>query len=423
MPRPSRESYGEQKPPYSYISLTAMAIWSSREKMLPLAEIYRFIADRFPYYRRDTRRWQNSLRHNLSFNDCFIKVPRGPHTPGKGAYWALHPAALSMFENGSFLRRRKRFKLPKGAKEESQALAETAARIAAGHSDSLTECLPRLEGSNLYPQHRLDQHSQYQPADLTQSQLDFLGATSTLTSLHSQFSMKDHRILANTSTMTADRRLGVDKMSFNKEDPPSGLPLTSNLDRKEAEVSLVPKKPKPLNLAQKSFNIESIIETSGSSSEPSRDTSVISSSLHPGSTSISLSPWYNGALYASDLTNPIAYPLDLHQAAAVYATALATANLFASHTILQQPGKIFSATGACGSGTTSPLYGLYAGYPGILESPFCGSVLPTLPPVSSAPTPISSPRVLDAPSNSISERDVVPALSFLPGACKDLAST
>ncbi|XP_024867090.1 uncharacterized protein LOC112451607 [Temnothorax curvispinosus] len=127
MPRPSRDTYGDQKPPYSYISLTAMAIWSSRDKMLPLAEIYKFIADRFPYYRKDTRRWQNSLRHNLSFNDCFIKVPRGPHRPGKGAYWALHPAALSMFENGSLLRRRKRFKLHKPDKEllksELQALA------------------------------------------------------------------------------------------------------------------------------------------------------------------------------------------------------------------------------------------------------------------------------------------------------------
>uniref|UniRef100_T1I6P9 Fork-head domain-containing protein n=1 Tax=Rhodnius prolixus TaxID=13249 RepID=T1I6P9_RHOPR len=41
MPRPSRETYGDQKPPYSYISLTAMAIWSSPDKMLPLADIYR----------------------------------------------------------------------------------------------------------------------------------------------------------------------------------------------------------------------------------------------------------------------------------------------------------------------------------------------------------------------------------------------
>ncbi|KAK3917200.1 Fork head domain-containing protein FD4 [Frankliniella fusca] len=117
MPRPSRDSYGDQKPPYSYISLTAMAIWSSPDKMLPLSEIYRFITTRFPYYRRNTQRWQNSLRHNLSFNDCFIKVPRRPDRPGKGAYWALHPKALDMFENGSLLRRRKRFKLMKSDKD------------------------------------------------------------------------------------------------------------------------------------------------------------------------------------------------------------------------------------------------------------------------------------------------------------------
>ncbi|KAG8303653.1 Forkhead box protein B1 [Homalodisca vitripennis] len=125
MPRPCRESYGEQKPPYSYISLTAMAIWSSPEKMLPLSEIYRFISERFPYYRHNTQRWQNSLRHNLSFNDCFVKIPRRPDRPGKGAYWALHPAALDMFENGSFLRRRKRFKLPKTEKALLDSVAKT----------------------------------------------------------------------------------------------------------------------------------------------------------------------------------------------------------------------------------------------------------------------------------------------------------
>lgn len=88
-----------------------MAIRSSGEQMMTLNEIYRWITDRFPYYRNNVQRWQNSLRHNLSFNDCFIKIPRRPDRPGKGSYWALHPMCGDMFENGSFLRRRKRFKL------------------------------------------------------------------------------------------------------------------------------------------------------------------------------------------------------------------------------------------------------------------------------------------------------------------------
>lgn len=131
MPRPSRETYGDQKPPYSYISLTAMAIWSSAEKMLPLSDIYKFITDRFPYYKKNTHRWQNSLRHNLSFNDCFIKVPRRPNRPGKGAYWALHPQAFDMFENGSLLRRRKRFKI---LKNDNNFLSEKLTTLASFNS-------------------------------------------------------------------------------------------------------------------------------------------------------------------------------------------------------------------------------------------------------------------------------------------------
>nr|XP_039257233.1 forkhead box protein C2-B-like [Styela clava] len=110
MPRPVRETYGDQKPPYSYIALTAMAIQSSPDKMMSLSEIYKYIMERFPFYRKNTQRWQNSLRHNLSFNDCFMKVPRRSDRPGKGSLWTLHPTCGHMFENGSFLRRRKRFK-------------------------------------------------------------------------------------------------------------------------------------------------------------------------------------------------------------------------------------------------------------------------------------------------------------------------
>lgn len=108
-----RRSYPHAKPPYSYISLITMAIQQSPSKMLTLSEIYQWIMDLFPYYRQNQQRWQNSIRHSLSFNDCFVKVSRSPDKPGKGSYWTLHPDSGNMFENGCYLRRQKRFKCDK----------------------------------------------------------------------------------------------------------------------------------------------------------------------------------------------------------------------------------------------------------------------------------------------------------------------
>lgn len=98
------------KPHYSYIALIAMAIQKSKSGMVTLNDIYQYIMDTFPYYRQNQQRWQNSIRHSLSFNDCFIKVPRSADKPGKGSYWTLHSKAVNMFENGCYLRRQKRFK-------------------------------------------------------------------------------------------------------------------------------------------------------------------------------------------------------------------------------------------------------------------------------------------------------------------------
>uniref|UniRef100_A0A3P9M7T3 Forkhead box I2 n=1 Tax=Oryzias latipes TaxID=8090 RepID=A0A3P9M7T3_ORYLA len=121
------------RPPYSYSALIAMAIQNAHEKKLTLSQIYQYVADNFPFYKKSKAGWQNSIRHNLSLNDCFKKVPRDEDDPGKGNYWTLDPNCEKMFDNGNFRRKRKRRSDPSSAGgtaaakiEDSRAAATTS---------------------------------------------------------------------------------------------------------------------------------------------------------------------------------------------------------------------------------------------------------------------------------------------------------
>ncbi|KAH6933197.1 hypothetical protein HPB50_013306 [Hyalomma asiaticum] len=64
------------KPPYSYVALIDMVLKDAPGGKLPLSGIYNAIMARFPFYKKEQRGWQNSIRHNLSLNECFVKQER-----------------------------------------------------------------------------------------------------------------------------------------------------------------------------------------------------------------------------------------------------------------------------------------------------------------------------------------------------------
>jgi hypothetical protein len=93
------------KPAYSYAALIGQALFSTPDLKMALADIYVWIMQLYPYFKKGESGWQNSIRHNLSLNPCFIKTVRGPENPGKGCLWQIKPGTEDQFVDGDFVRK------------------------------------------------------------------------------------------------------------------------------------------------------------------------------------------------------------------------------------------------------------------------------------------------------------------------------
>lgn len=95
-----RQTYTRRiRPPYTYTELISQAIMASSERALTLRQIVSCLENRYPCFRGPYRGWRNSIRHNLSANECFRKVLRDSSKPnGKDNYWTMNETCKHCLE-------------------------------------------------------------------------------------------------------------------------------------------------------------------------------------------------------------------------------------------------------------------------------------------------------------------------------------
>lgn len=87
----------------TYVALIASAILRYPEKRLTLSQIYQVIEKAFPEFTVSRAGWKNTVRHNLSLHECFVKGEVAAN--GKSCYWHIHPAYITRFSKGDFRKR------------------------------------------------------------------------------------------------------------------------------------------------------------------------------------------------------------------------------------------------------------------------------------------------------------------------------
>ncbi|KNC87595.1 hypothetical protein SARC_00296 [Sphaeroforma arctica JP610] len=109
-----------EKQPHSYASLIGMAILNSKDLRVTLSEIYTWINENFPFFKKEkSGSWQSSVRHNLTFNESFVKKVVTT-ADGKRNYWTVDPESRHYFsDQGEYIRHRGRRNKAAAAKDKS----------------------------------------------------------------------------------------------------------------------------------------------------------------------------------------------------------------------------------------------------------------------------------------------------------------
>ncbi|XP_065583385.1 forkhead box protein A2-like [Artemia franciscana] len=113
--RPIAVEETAKKPPYTYTEMIEQAL--TEHGPLTVSDIYRWISDKFPYFKPDDDKWKNSVRHNLSISPHFRKSTKS----GKGAghLWTLAIPGSKL--TGAWQRRKTILTPPKPANQENIA--------------------------------------------------------------------------------------------------------------------------------------------------------------------------------------------------------------------------------------------------------------------------------------------------------------
>ncbi|KAK4050495.1 Forkhead transcription factor [Microbotryomycetes sp. JL221] len=199
---------GHAKPNFSYAALIGQAIFSVPEQRISLNDIYTFIMTTYPFYKKEDQGWQNSIRHNLSLNDCFVKTARGHNNPGKGCLWAIVAGCEEQFADGSFVKR--------GAATSKKA--SSLAAFGAKSEDGSTSQAPRRNRNSR--KRSRDDTPQADPSGKETSPTH--SATSTTNSYqYSQVDMAPVQNIQVTHTAASVSKSG--RKGRNPDNPPSQL--------------------------------------------------------------------------------------------------------------------------------------------------------------------------------------------------------